>query len=283
MTISELLDSVQLPDSSTPRLDLEVLLGFVLNKPRVHLYTWPEKNVTPEDESLFLKLVEKRRCGEPIAYLVGEKEFWSLNLGVDSSTLIPRPDTETVVELVLQLVSDQRVTPAKILDLGTGTGAIALALSSEFPDAEVWGVDKSASAISLAIDNGAKTGIERCHFLVSDWFANINTTDFDIIVSNPPYIAQNDPHLKQADIRFEPLSALVSGDDGLTDIRHIVSESPAYLAENGWLLLEHGYDQSFEVKSMLIDAGFKSLNTVKDFAGLPRVSYGCLRRLTSIT
>ncbi len=276
MTISDILKSVQLPDSATPRLDMEVLLGHVLNRPRVYLYTWPEKTITPEQETLFLKLAERRRCGEPIAHIVGEKEFWSMSLGVDSSTLIPRPDTERLVELVLELVRENKAKPGKILDLGTGTGAIALALSGEFPDAEVWGVDRSEAAISLAIDNGVRTGLECCRFLISDWFSNVPAEHFDIIVSNPPYIARDDPHLKQGDVRFEPKSALVSGEDGLADLRHIILESRARLASNGWLLLEHGHDQASEVKTLLVDAGFRSVATVTDLAGVPRVSYGCL-------
>lgn len=270
MTIQEALQHAMasLPGDS-PKLDAEVLLGFVLGQSRTYLYTWPERELSATQQSLLEELVARRASGTPVAYLVGEREFWSLPLQVNEHTLIPRPETELLVEQALARLPRS----GRALDLGTGTGAIALALVSERPDAEIWAVDASREALKVARANVERLGLP-VQLVHSDWFAQVSGQRFHLIVSNPPYIAEADPHLGQGDVRFEPLTALASGRDGLTDIRQIVARAPAHLHPGGWLLFEHGYDQGAPVRELLTQAGFSGVETVQDYGGNDRVTLG---------
>lgn len=257
--------------SPSPDLDARVLLCHVLDKPSSHLYTWPDKILCDEDIFAFDKLIERRKKGEPVAYIVGYRDFWSLRLCVEPSTLIPRPDTECLVEFALARLSFE---DASLLDLGTGTGAIALAIAKERPDMAVLGVDFREDAVALSFRNAKDNGIENAHFVQSDWFKAVPAQRFDMIVSNPPYIDPNDPHLLEGDVRFEPQTALVAQECGLADIRHICNQGRAYLKPQGWLLIEHGFDQGKAVRSLFLDAKFDEVETLKDYSGLDRVTLG---------
>ena len=212
MRIEQLLAQAEHIDSPTAQLDAELLLAFVLDKPRSYLYTWPEKTLTTAQLNSFAALLERRKRGEPVAYLLGRQGFWTLDLAVAAHTLIPRADTELLVEAVLQLADASAAL--NILDLGTGSGALALAVASERQCWQVTGVDRIEAAVALAQDNQQQLGLSNVRFLRSDWFSAVAHQRYDLILSNPPYIAANDPHLQQGDVRFEPLSALVSGADG---------------------------------------------------------------------
>ena len=220
----------------------------------------------------FENLCQQRRNGEPLAYLLGYREFWSLNLKVSSRVLIPRPETELLVEWAIELVKHR--SPSHLLDLGTGSGAIALAVKSVYSELEVVGTDASADALVTARENSEALGlaIELCE---SNWFDNLKGRRWSIIVSNPPYIAANDPHLTRGDLKFEPLQALTDGDDGMSALRTIIQESPAHLEAEGWLLLEHGYDQAEDVAKLLTARGFEEVTLRHDLAGRPRVTGGC--------
>lgn len=255
----------------SPRLDAEILLAHVLKKSRTWLYTWPEKHLDQETRRRFDRLVERRVAGEPVAHLTGEREFWSLSLRVNASTLIPRPDTECLVELALALPLPDR---AGVLDLGTGTGAIALALASERPNWRVTAVDLSASAVELARDNARRLGLDSIQFLCGHWFTALEAARFDLIVANPPYVDPADPLLSQGDLRFEPRGALVAGDAGLADLRHIVQAAPDWLFPGGWLVLEHGWDQGMAVRELLTTAGYTRVITYRDYGGQERVTLG---------
>lgn len=270
-SIQSLLDSVVLPDSPTARLDAELLLAAALGKPRSYLRTWPEHE--PDDARLvtFSAMLERRRAGEPVAYILGHQGFWSLDLEVAPHTLIPRPDTELLVETALQLAP---ATPLRVLDLGTGTGAIALALASERGGWKVTGVDRIAEAVALAERNRQRLKLDNAEFRQSSWFEALAGERFGLIVSNPPYIAAKDHHLAEGDVRFEPMSALVAGADGLDDIRQIIGEAPQHLDAGGWLLLEHGYDQAEAVRTLLSDAGFLAVESRRDLGGHERISLG---------
>lgn len=270
-SIAELLEQAALPDSPTARLDAELLLSAALNKPRSYLYTWPEQAVNDSVRQCYEAFLTRRRNGEPVAYILQRQGFWSLNLEVAPHTLIPRPDTELLVETALQLAP---ATPQHVLDLGTGTGAIALALASERPAWHVLGVDKVADAVELAERNRQRLHLERVSFICSHWFSALSARRFALIVSNPPYIARGDYHLQQGDVRFEPDSALVSGDDGLDDIRLIIEQAPDYLEDRGWLLLEHGFDQAEAVRGLLQTRGFSEVESRQDLAGHQRISMG---------
>ncbi|MGS0942124.1 peptide chain release factor N(5)-glutamine methyltransferase [Pseudomonas luteola] len=270
-TIGALLKEARLPDSPSERLDAELLLAAALGKPRSFLRTWPERIVTREAKDLYSTFIERRRDGEPIAYILGHQGFWSLDLEVSPDTLIPRPDTELLVETALALTGAER---RRVLDLGTGTGAIALALAHERAQWQVMGVDRVDGAVVLAERNRARLGISNASFQQSHWFAALSAERFDIIVSNPPYIPHNDPHLDEGDVRYEPASALVAGDDGLDDIRLIVQQAPEHLLPSGWLLLEHGFDQAPAVRSLLTEQGFISVESHRDLGGHERVTLG---------
>ena len=271
-TLQSLLETADLPESPSPRLDAELLLAHVLGKPRSYLRTWPEHQPDAEQCASFERLLQRRRAGEPVAYLLGRQGFWSLDLEVSSDTLIPRPDTELLVETALTLIL---ATPLDVLDLGTGTGAIALALAAERPAWRVTGVDRIEAAVALAARNGQRLGLNNARFQLSHWFEALVGQRFQLIVSNPPYIAAGDRHLGEGDVRFEPASALVAGADGLGDIRLIIEQAPAHLLPGGWLLLEHGFDQAEAVRELLNAAGFAKVESRRDLGNHPRISLGC--------
>lgn len=259
--------------SETAKLDAQVLLSFVLGKEISYLFTWPEKLITDSQYQQFNTLLARRLTGEPIAYLVGSKEFWSLDLYVAPSTLIPRPDTETLVELVLNNHSSTRLS---CLDLGTGTGAIALALASEQKNWQIDAVDYNESAVKLAQLNAKNNQLTQVNIYQSNWFEEIKEPcSFDVIVSNPPYIDKNDQHLSQGDVRFEPLSALVADENGYADLEHIIERSRRYLTTQGYLYLEHGFEQALQVRAMLTQYGYDNVVTAQDLAGNDRITYGC--------
>ena len=272
-TVAELLRLTEGLTADSPARDLEILLGHVLGKTRTWLYTWPEFELDELQLEQFTRLLQRRQKGEPVAYLTGQRDFWSLSLQVDPSTLIPRPETETLVEWALQLPLPSRV---RALDLGTGSGAIALALASQRPAWDVIGIDSSEPAVELARENARANDLERTTFFCSDWFAALPGRRFELIVSNPPYVDEADPHLQRGDVRFEPSSALVAGNCGIADLAYIVGEAPNYLESGGWLLLEHGFEQGEAVRSLLYRRGFAGIETRTDLAGLERISGGCL-------
>jgi len=244
----------------------------VLNKPRSYLLTWPEKKLSVEQLLEFKHLLSRRAQGEPIAYITGEKEFWSLSLAVSTATLIPRPDTETLVELVLELYSDDKVISC--LDLGTGTGAIALALASEKATWKIEAIDFSFEAVKLAQFNAKNLNLAQVAIYQSDWFAGILINKkFDIIVSNPPYIDGDDINLCRGDVRFEPKSALVATEQGLADIKHIACEARRFLSADGKLFFEHGFEQGHAVRRILTDLGYENAQTKQDLNGHDRISW----------
>jgi release factor glutamine methyltransferase len=256
--------------SESSALDAEVLLAFVLGKERSFLRAWPEKQLDDEQLARYRRLIEKRTSGAPIAYLVGKREFWSRDFQVNAAVLIPRPETELLVELALGSAPEN--TPLQLLDLGAGSGIIAITLAAERPATEVLGVDICAAALRIAQTNAARLGVKNVRFLRSDWFAQIPPSVFDIIVGNPPYIAPGDPHLRQGDVRFEPQGALVSAQQGLGDIARIVAGAKVYLKPDGHLLLEHGYDQQDAVQSLFRQQGYAQIRTHCDLAGQPRIT-----------
>ena len=271
--IASLLRAAELPDSPTARLDAELLLAAALGKSRSFLHTWPERIVPSEAALVFAEYLQRRRSGEPVAYILGQQGFWKLDLEVAPHTLIPRPDTELLVETALDLLP---ATPAKVLDLGTGSGAIALALASERPAWNVTAVDRVLEAVALAERNRQRLQLHNVSVLNSHWFGALQGQRYQLIVSNPPYIAAADPHLAAGDVRFEPESALVAGHDGLDDLRLIIAQAPQYLAAGGWLMLEHGYDQAVAVRDLLLSQGFIEVHSRVDLGGHERISLGRL-------
>lgn len=271
--IASLLRNAQLPDSPTERLDAELLLAAALGKSRSFLHTWPERIVSSEAADTFAGYLARRRAGEPVAYILGQQGFWKIDLEVAPHTLIPRPETELLVEAALELLP---ATPAKVLDLGTGTGAIALALASERPAWQVTAVDRIEDAVALAERNRQRLNLANAKVLASHWYDSLAGERYDLILSNPPYIAALDPHLSAGDVRFEPSSALVAGSDGLDDLRVIVAKAPQHLLPGGWLLLEHGYDQAEAVRGLLTQHGFVEVSSRDDLAGHARITLGRL-------
>ena len=271
--IASLLRAAELPDSPTARLDAELLLAAALGKSRSYLHTWPEKIVSSEAALAFSQFLLRRRAGEPVAYILGQQGFWNLDLEVAPHTLIPRPDTELLVETALDLLP---ATPAKVLDLGTGSGAIALALASERAAWQVTAVDRVLEAVALAERNRQRLQLENVNVFTSHWFSALADQRFDLIISNPPYIAAGDVHLAEGDVRFEPESALVAGADGLDDIREIICASAQHLNAGGWLMLEHGYDQAQAVRELLLAAGYAQVESRKDLGGHERITLGRL-------
>ncbi|WP_193161341.1 peptide chain release factor N(5)-glutamine methyltransferase [Microbulbifer hainanensis] len=271
-TVKEnLTRSAELTGSDSARLDIEVLLGAVLGRSRTWLYTWPEYELSVAEQQSFDNLLQRRRHGEPVAHLTGEREFWSLALKVNASTLIPRPETELLVETALALCPGDRL---RALDLGTGTGAIALALASERPGWDIVAAEKSADAVALAEENRRALQLDNVRIVQSDWFAQLPAQKFDLIVSNPPYIDAADPHLEQGDVRFEPRSALVAEDAGLADIQSIAQCSGEFLAAGGWLMVEHGWQQAASVRAIFAAAGLKDIESREDFSGWERITLG---------
>lgn len=261
-----------LPDTD-PQLDAQVLLAHLLDKERSWLYAWSDAELTDEQQAAYEALIQRRASGEPVAHITGRREFWGLDLTVSPDTLIPRPDTELLVEAALELgAAEQSID---VLDLGTGSGAIAIALATERPHWLITATDLSESALSVARTNAEQLGLTQVEFLTGHWFDAIEADrHFDLILSNPPYIPQQDPHLRQGDVRFEPRSALAAGSDGLDDLRLLAAQAPTYLKPGGWLFLEHGYDQGTQVRQLFEQAGYRRIQTRRDLAGRDRVTLG---------
>ena len=261
----------ELSESESPRRDAEILLEHVTGKARTFILAFGETALTADQQAQLSALLSRRKAGEPVAHLTGEREFWSLPLYVSAATLIPRPDTECLVEHALAHLP---ATACRILDLGTGTGAIALALASERPDCQVTAVDVMPDAVALAMRNVARLGFNNVKIQQSSWFDALVGQQFDMIVSNPPYIDERDPHLSQGDVRFEPLTALVAAEEGLADIAHIVTVSRQYLTAGGWLLIEHGWTQAEAVRALFTQAGYERVETCQDYGGNDRLTLG---------
>lgn len=257
--------------SDSAKLDAQILLGFVLDKERSYLLTWPEKELTKQTAQQYLDLLQRRIVGEPIAYIVGVQEFWSLPFRVSPATLIPRPDTEVLVELVLEHFG--KLDSLHCLDLGTGTGAIALALASEQPNWQIDAVDFSIEAVKLAKQNAQDLHLTQVNIFHSNWFSAIDNCTFDVIVSNPPYIDALDIHLDQGDVRFEPESALIADEQGFGDIKHIAQQARNFLTIQGALFFEHGFEQGEGVRKLLTALGYDNAQTVRDFNGHERITW----------
>lgn len=263
----------QLSHSDSARLDAELLLCAVLGKTRSYLYTWPEKVLSEEERLQYDALMARRATGEPVAHILGTRGFWSLQLQVTADTLIPRPETELLVEAALARLPD---SGGRVADLGTGSGAIALAIAVECPACEVVAVERSAAALAVAQENARCNHLVNVSFHQGSWYEPLNGQRFFMILSNPPYICADDPHLQQGDVRFEPITALTSGADGLDDIREIIAGAAEHLLPGGWLLLEHGYDQGATVCALLWAAGFVAVADLADLQGHGRVAVGQL-------
>lgn len=258
--------------SATPSLDAELLLCHLLKKNRIYLYSHPEKNLSDQEYQHWQELLEKRLQQIPIAYLTGQKYFWNLDLHVNEYTLIPRPETELLVELVLSSCRGEWHSPS-CLDLGTGSGAIALAIAKEKPQWRITAVDISLEALKIAQKNANKNNIDNVMFIQSNWFSSLSNK-FEIIVSNPPYIDANDPHLLREEIRYEPRGALVANNNGFADIENIIAKARNYLQSNGQLFVEHGYEQGARVRDLFAHYGYQSIKTFQDLAGLERITCG---------
>ena len=262
--------------SDSAQLDAEILLAHVLDCNRTYLRTWPEQTLTPEQQSQFQQLVDRRSAGEPVAYITGKRDFWDMTLQVSPDTLIPRPETEHLVELALEKIPQE--SQWRIADLGTGCGAIALAIARERPHCKLVATDTSAAALAVAQNNARQLGIGNVAFVEGHWLEPFSEQgeeqQFEMIVSNPPYIHPDDQHLSQGDLRFEPVQALRSMSDGLADILAIAKAARNHLISPGWLILEHGYDQGSTVKETLETLGYSQISTVEDLAKNERVSIG---------
>jgi release factor glutamine methyltransferase len=252
-------------------LENRILLCHALGLTRVGLITQSHRSLTGAEADAVNALVARRQAGEPIAYIIGKREFFGLDFRVNGAVLIPRPDTELLVELALERLPAN----ASVLDMGTGSGAIAVAIAHARPDAQVSALDASAAALEVARANAGANGAA-VRFLHSDWYRALGSERFGLIVSNPPYIAAGDAHLAQGDLRFEPVSALTDHADGLSDLRKIIAGAAAHLARGGWLLLEHGYDQASQVRALLACAGYAQVQSWRDLSGIERVSGGTL-------
>ena len=265
--------------SDSARLDAELLLACVLGVDRSFLFSRPEASLSDEQSRAFAVLVARRAAGEPVAYLVGSRGFWTLDLKVNPAVLIPRPETELLVELALDLgqsISDRRAArPVTVADLGTGSGAIALALASERKHWQLYATDRSEQALQVARDNAGHLRLNHVRFAQGDWCEALPAgVRFDMIISNPPYIAEGDPHLGQGDLRFEPRSALVADERGLADLATLCRQSRSWLDDGGYLLLEHGHAQGQEVRALLVSQGFEGVRSERDLAGHERVTMG---------
>jgi release factor glutamine methyltransferase len=270
--IKEALDLAvsKLQSSDQARLEAEVLLAYVLDKQRSHLHAWPEAELSEEQTLRFGELVEQRAEGLPVAYLTGRREFWSLEFEVTADTLIPRPETELLVEQALALLPANE--NLQIADLGTGSGAIAISLAQERKQWTLCAVDRSFTCAHIAQRNANRLGVRNVSFVNASWCDALADASIDAVISNPPYVAERDPHLRQSDVRYEPVSALVSGKDGLDDIRILLAEAPRILKNGGWVLLEHAADQSETIRNLLNTKYFINITTLRDLAGLERVS-----------
>jgi release factor glutamine methyltransferase len=273
-SVAQLLrDAIEAMNHDQARIDAELLLSYCLKKNRAWLFAHADDNVAEQDQKAFFELLHKRRAGEPIAYLLGSRGFWNFELKVNRHTLIPRPETELLVELALQQLPIE--SALNVLDMGTGTGAIAIAIASERPRTKIMALDASQETLNVAAENVAALDIKNIELIKSDWFSSVpEHLRFNLIVSNPPYISQRDPHLSQGDLRYEPISALASGEDGLDAIRIIVKHAPHYLLPSAGLVIEHGWDQSDAVRTMFSQAGFVDIETVQDLEQRDRVTFG---------
>lgn len=275
LTVDALLDEAasNLAGHIEAKREAQILLGHALGVSRAWLSAHGDDVAQARAATVFRDLVRRRRAGEPVAYLVGMREFYGLDFRVSPDVLIPRADTETLIDAALEILTP----PAglEVLDLGTGNGCVAITIAHERSAARVTAVDVSVAALNVARENAVAIGVD-VEFVRGTWFEPLAGRRFDLIVSNPPYVAAGDPHLQQGDLRFEPAAALVSGVDGLTDIRTIVAGAPAFLRAGGWLLFEHGYDQAGVCRDLLYDAGFAEVIGRADIAGLPRVAGGRL-------
>lgn len=273
MTVAKLVvygQQILSPSSDSAKLDTEILLCFVLDKPKSFLLTWPNHKLSSEQAAHFSDLMSRRIQGEPIAYITKLREFWSLPLQVSPATLIPRPDTEVLVEAILLR---HQIDNARCLDLGTGTGAIALALASEQPRWDITGVDYSLDAVELAQSNATRLALTQVEFYQSNWFDKVaKEPGFDIIVSNPPYIDEHDHHLAVGDVKFEPKTALVAADNGLADIKLIAQHARDFLVPGGYLYIEHGFEQSASVQSIFSALGYDNIQTIQDYNDNDRVT-----------
>jgi release factor glutamine methyltransferase len=272
--LQEATRSLQSLPHAAPDLEAAILLCHLLDKPRSHLYAWPERPLDAKQWQAYQHLIRRRLQGEPIAHITGIREFWSLALKVTPATLIPRPDTELLVER--GLLHLQGTNSAEVADLGTGSGAIALAIASERPDCRIVATDQSAAALAIARENAQRLGIGNLRFYPGDWFAALpEGSRFDLILSNPPYIPEQDAHLRQGDLPKEPRSALASGPDGLNDIRRLIAQAGKHLKPGAWLVLEHAFDQARQVRELLLQQGFLQVASHRDLAGRERISEGC--------
>lgn len=258
--------------SDTPRLDAELLLAVALDRSRSYLHAWPERVPEPDQIARFTAWLDRRHTGEPVAYILGRREFWSLELEVTPDTLIPRPETELLVDLALERLPANR--PLDMADLGTGSGAIALALAVERPRAWIVATDRSPAALAVARRNARRLNLANVEFREGDWCAPLAGARFDLIASNPPYVAATDSHWREGEPRFEPPTALVSGAEGLDALRTIIAQAPGHLKPGGWLVLEHGYDQGEVVPALLRTRGFVAVTDHRDAAGVNRTSCG---------
>lgn len=262
----------KLTNNEVARLEGEILLSHILKKDRIDIYRWPQRLLTNQQQQQFKQLILRRQAGEPIAYLTGQKAFWSLNLTVGPQVLIPRPETELLVEQALHCLPPSK--PCQILDLGTGSGAIALAIAQERPHWQITATDISKEALKIAKENAFRHRLQQILFIQSDWFTQLPPLKFDLIISNPPYIAIDDPHLTQGDIQHEPPQALISGREGLTAIQQIIIQAMNFLKPKAFLWLEHGYNQQMAVQKLLHHHGYRQIETLVDYSGIPRISGG---------
>ena len=277
-TIKEALSQAAntLVESDSSVLDSEVLLAHTLKKNRSYFRAWPDKTLSADELRVFKQLVKQRQQGQPIAYLTGEREFWSRSFIVSPSVLIPRPDTEVLIDIVQQKFSAEQ--NFSVLDLGTGSGIIAITLALEFKNATITAIDASNDALSIAKKNAQLLAANNVDFILSDWFEQLADKKFDLIVSNPPYICPTDPHLSDGDVRFEPTSALVSEQQGLQDIEQIISDAQHFLKDNGIILFEHGYQQGKQVEKLLRSSGYKLTEQFQDIQGHTRATLGVFHK-----
>ncbi len=264
--------------SPSPSLDASVLLCHVLDCTASHLLAWPEQMLSSEQTSRFEQMLAQRLEGRPVAYITGTREFWSLTLKVNPDVLIPRPETETLIEYVLATFADRE--QLDIADLGTGSGAIACALAIEHPQWQLTATDASAAALQIARENVSACKLSNVRLLEGHWFEPLAGMVFDLVISNPPYVADRDPHLEQDGLRFEPAEALTAGPDGMDAIDHLAKDACLFLKDRGWLIVEHGFDQQQAVYNRFEDSGFDNIIQVDDLAGQPRMTAGQYRRKT---
>lgn len=267
--------------TDSPKIDAEILMAKAIKKNRSYLYTWPEKQLSTNEINEFRFLLSSRLIGKPIAYILGKKEFWGLEFKVNESTLIPRPDTEIVVDKAIELAKkiqqNNTLDKVKVLDLGTGSGAIICSIKHELKNIDAFAIEVDKVAIKIAKINAQNLSLD-INFIKSNWFNELKPSShlFNLIVANPPYIEEQDQHLKQGDLKFEPISALASGKDGLRDITHICQQASKFLVNNGWLLIEHGYNQAHKVKELMQQNDFGKIETIKDHGGNDRATLGNL-------